>query len=43
MFLLVFFDGLRKEEGAPICEGADDAAVLEEESAGFVGDPDENC
>lgn len=38
MCLLMLFDGLREEERAPICERADDAAVLEEESAGFEGD-----
>ncbi len=36
--LLVFAHGLCEEEGTPVCEGADDAAVLEEEATGFVGD-----
>ena len=37
MFLLMFFDRLGKEEGAPVGEGTDDAAVLEEQSAGLLG------
>lgn len=41
MPLLVFAHGLREEEGTPVREGADDAAVLEEEATGFVGDPGE--
>lgn len=40
MFLLMFFDRLGEEEWAPIGKGADDAAVLEEESAGLMSDSD---
>lgn len=38
VLLLMFSDRLGQEEGTPVSEGADDAAVLEEEGAGFVGD-----
>lgn len=38
MRLLMLLDGLGKEEGAPVRQGANDAAILEEECAGFEGD-----
>ena len=40
VLLLVLSHWFGKEKGAPVGEGADDAAVLEEEGAGFVGDSD---
>lgn len=41
VLLLMFSDGFGQEEGAPVGEGADDTAVLEEEGAGLAGDPGE--
>lgn len=35
--LLMFYDWFGEEEGTPICEGTDDASVLEEEGAGLKG------
>ncbi len=38
MFLLMFLDRFGEEERAPVGKGANDAAVLEEESAGLMSD-----
>lgn len=40
VLLLVLPHWFGKEKGPPVGEGADDAAVLEEEGAGLVGDSD---
>ena len=38
VFLLVLPDGFCQEEGTPICEGSNNAPVLEKKGAGLLSD-----